>query len=101
MSKTQIIYVCSNCGHRAGTWQGKCQECGQWNTLQEQKVAGGSKRIVGAVAAPTFLSNVEDGKVESFKTGIGEFDDVLGGGIIPGSLVLLGGDPGIGKSTLA
>ena len=101
MSKSQIIFVCSNCGHRAGTWQGKCQECGQWNTLAQVKSEKLKVKSLTALGAPVRLSSLDLDQHPWIQTGIGEFDDVLGGGIIPGSLVLLGGDPGIGKSTLA
>lgn len=100
MSQTTTIFVCSNCQNRTPRWQGKCQSCGQWNTLEEQKVIssafGGSKS-----SAPVDLGQVDVEQKQKIKSGINEFDEVVGGGIVPGSLVLLGGDPGIGKSTLA
>jgi DNA repair protein RadA/Sms len=105
MVKTSIVFVCSNCGHRMPRWQGKCPNCGQWNTLEEQKVVStGKSKALGVssgAASPVPLQDVEISQNERFSTGIGEFDEVVGGGIVPGSLVLLGGDPGIGKSTLA
>lgn len=100
MPKTQTIFVCSNCQYQASKWQGKCPECGQWNSFEERKQTGNKGRI-GTASAPVSLSEVETGIYGRFQTKIGEFDEVIGGGIVPGSLVLLGGDPGIGKSTLA
>lgn len=102
MPKTSTIFACSHCGHRSARWQGKCPGCGQWNTLEEQRVAvsRGSLGMAGA-SAPVALQDVEVEQRQRVITGISEFDDVAGGGIVPGSLVLLGGDPGIGKSTLA
>ncbi len=103
MAKNQTIFVCSNCGAKTSRWQGKCPNCGEWNTLEEQKiVSGGSKGAAPARAgSPVSLASIEAKAADRVRTGIGEFDDVVGGGIVPGSLILLGGDPGIGKSTLA
>lgn len=103
MAKSSTIFVCANCGFRTSRWQGKCPNCGEWNTLEEQRVvSGGPKGGVAAVAAePVKLESVQAHAHERLQTGISEFDDVTGGGIVPGSLLLLGGDPGIGKSTLA
>jgi DNA repair protein RadA/Sms len=103
MAKTSTMFVCANCGFKTSRWQGKCTNCGEWNTLEEQRVISGGKRGISAAiaAAPVSLGTVEARAHDRFKTGIGEFDDVVGGGIVPGSLILLGGDPGIGKSTLA
>jgi DNA repair protein RadA/Sms len=102
------IWVCAACGHVEAKWHGQCPGCGEWNTLAEEaaptKVAGGGARGVArsraAAARVVALRDVEVPRVERLKTGIGEFDRVLGGGLVPGSLVLLGGSPGIGKSTL-
>ncbi len=102
MPKTQTIFVCSNCGNKVSRWQGRCTNCGQWNTFLEQVVVSGKKGALGAkAAAPVSLGSITTDVARRFGTGIGEFDEVVGGGIVPGSLVLLGGDPGIGKSTLA
>lgn len=104
MSGFKKQFVCDNCGKSTPRWQGKCPGCGEWNTLQEQlvpeKSAKSTSRIAGSVK-PKKLSSVEGKDQPRFSTGIGEFDLVLGGGFVPGSLILLGGDPGIGKSTLA
>jgi DNA repair protein RadA/Sms len=101
-------YVCQQCGHEAHAWSGQCAGCGEWNTLVEQAPApkaaagrpgrGGAKR--GGGRKPVALREVETPRVARLRTRIAEFDRVLGGGFVPGSLVLLGGSPGIGKSTL-
>lgn len=100
MPKSSIIFVCSNCDSKTQRWQGKCPNCGEWNTLEESKVASTKSGLVKSGKSVS-LSSLEVGFKTKIKTGIGEFDEVLGGGIVPGSLILLGGDPGIGKSTLA
>src|SRR2546430_9412978 len=104
MKKTETIFACQNCGHQSRKWLGKCPECGEWNSLvedraQEKKSAsrsGFKLREVKAVAY-TEIESQDEVRVSS---GVTEFDRVLGGGIVPGTLVLIGGDPGIGKSTL-
>jgi DNA repair protein RadA/Sms len=102
MSKTSIIFVCSNCQHKMPRWQGKCPNCGQWNTLEQQVQMSSAKGgLMPKPAQAVDLASVDVEQRPRIKTGIGEFDQVVGGGIVPGSLVLLGGDPGIGKSTLA
>jgi len=102
---SETIFVCQSCGHQSGKWLGKCPECGEWNSLVEERArqtrkAGGRNgfrlRDVTAVAYRDIESQ-DDARVSS---GVTEFDRVLGGGIVPGTLVLIGGDPGIGKSTL-
>lgn len=104
----QTSYFCQACGHEALRWAGQCAGCGEWNTLVEaprpdapaSKQRGG-KRAAGAMAAkPVALRDVSAPAVERLLTGIDELDRVLGGGLVPGSIVLLGGSPGIGKSTL-
>lgn len=102
MVKSQTIFICANCGNRTSRWQGKCLNCGQWNTLEERREVSSKKQgVARAASEPVNLKGVVVSERERFKTGIGEFDEVIGGGIVPGSLILLGGDPGIGKSTLA
>lgn len=102
MAKSSTVFVCSNCNFRSPRWQGKCPECGQWNTLEEKREAFRAKNGPAySAASPVDLSAVDLSFAGRIKSGIGEFDEVLGGGLVPGSLVLLGGDPGIGKSTLA
>ena len=100
MAKSPVIFICSNCQYKTPRWQGKCPGCGQWNTLEEHKAV--SSKLSAGKASPTVdLGSVDAAQRPRIKTGINEFDEVVGGGIVPGSLVLLGGDPGIGKSTLA
>lgn len=103
----QTIFVCSNCGEEYLKWQGKCDNCGQWNTLKEFSIpkshAQFSKDKTASFASfsePLELSKVTIKNFHRRLTKIGEFDRVLGGGIVPGTVILLGGDPGIGKSTL-
>ncbi|HEX3142332.1 MAG TPA: AAA family ATPase, partial [Pyrinomonadaceae bacterium] len=99
------VFLCQNCGYESRKWLGKCPECGEWNSLVEERVVKTKKgagrdgfrlREVKAVAYEEIESQ-DDTRISS---GVTEFDRVLGGGIVPGTLVLLGGDPGIGKSTL-
>jgi DNA repair protein RadA/Sms len=104
MAKARIVYSCQNCGHQSPKWLGKCPDCNQWNTLVEEKferaphprdeIHLGVKEEPASIAE---ISTAEEGRVLS---GIGEFDRVLGGGLVAGSVTLIGGDPGIGKSTL-
>jgi len=106
MAKTNTKFICNNCGAEFLRWQGKCSNCNEWETLEEIKIssqAKGSKLKVqsgGVASQPLSLDKVDSKNFERIKTNISEFDRVLGGGIVLGSLVLLGGDPGIGKSTL-
>jgi DNA repair protein RadA/Sms len=105
MKKAETIFICQRCGHNSGKWLGKCPECGEWNSLVEERAQpvrkGGARngfklRDVAAIAFPEIESQ-DDVRISS---GVTEFDRVLGGGIVPGTLVLIAGDPGIGKSTL-
>jgi DNA repair protein RadA/Sms len=114
MPRPATIHICSACGHETGRWAGRCPGCGEWNTLVEEARpaaragargpggGGGGRRAGSAAGAvePIALGDVQAAEHERLRTGIGELDTVLGGGIVPGSLVLLGGAPGIGKSTL-
>ena len=97
------IFFCQNCGHEESKWLGQCPVCRQWNTFVEEKVTvaktGGQTKSLKEAEVGA-LSSVQTDREERVCTGIGELDRVLGGGIVPGSLVLVGGDPGIGKSTL-
>ncbi len=105
MAQTKTIYTCQNCGAQSPKWMGKCTSCGEWNTLVEEVVS--KKTTTSKLSAqisgnqPLTLENVRAIKNQRISVGIDEFNRVLGGGIVPGSLILLGGDPGIGKSTLA
>lgn len=100
MKKNKTLYRCQNCGCESLKWLGKCPECGEWDSFAEeaQKKAADVMKI--SSVSVSLLEDVEDNDEERLLTGIGEFDRVLGGGIVQGSLVLIGGDPGIGKSTL-
>jgi DNA repair protein RadA/Sms len=108
--KSTAVYRCQACGFQAGKWYGRCPDCGAFNTVVEERPAsarpggagfGGRIRAGGGpVTAPVRLAEVAPGGADRVKTGIAELDRVLGGGVVAGSLVLIGGDPGIGKSTL-
>src|SRR6185295_1561720 len=102
--KTKTIYVCQNCGAQAPRWLGKCPSCESWNSYveesnvtmtRESRVSGGSST---AVDKPVLLKEIIGDEENRLATGINEFDRVMGGGIVPGSVTLIGGDPGIGKS---
>ncbi|MBI2093322.1 MAG: DNA repair protein RadA [Candidatus Omnitrophica bacterium] len=99
--KTKALYVCQQCGAQSVKWLGRCPSCGEWNTLVEEMVETAPRREFSLeAAAPTLLEQVSLDDTQRLRTGWGEFDRVLGGGIVPGSVVLVGGEPGIGKSTL-
>src|SRR5215510_12027614 len=104
MAKAKSIYACTECGGQALKWQGQCPHCQAWNTLVEaiaEPAATGNRFGLAAEAGRLQrLSEVEAREESRIQTGIEEFDRVLGGGLVPGGVVLLGGDPGIGKSTL-
>ena len=102
-AKIKTVYVCQSCGTQSPRWMGKCPDCGAWNTMVEEQVEkskdiGSAKRQGGS--EPLLLNEIQARDEDRFVTKIGELDRVLGGGIVPGSVVLIGGDPGIGKSTL-
>jgi DNA repair protein RadA/Sms len=110
--KSVTVFSCQECGAQSSKWLGRCAECGAWNSLVEERpvpaIAGagaaaasaGSRYSLAATAGPRLYEEVDTVVSERLSTGIGEFDRVLGGGLVPGSLVLIGGEPGIGKSTL-
>lgn len=107
--KVKKLFICSNCAATTPTWNGKCQSCGEWNTIQEEIIAKENTRESrkknwqskgGKSPQPVALPDVKTGKMVRITTPDREFNRVLGGGIVPGSLVLIGGQPGIGKSTL-
>ena len=106
--KQKTVFVCQDCGAQASKWLGRCQECGAWNSMVEERPmpdppgSGTAERrySLAAAAGPQLYADIDTVVAERISTGIGEFDRVLGGGVVPGSLVLIGGEPGIGKSTL-
>ena len=107
MARLRTAFVCQQCGYQSPKWKGRCSDCGQWNSLVEEldESSSSSSRtasrwISSSTSAPIALTDVTATLEDRFTSGIGEFDRVLGGGIVPGSVVLIGGDPGIGKSTL-
>lgn len=104
MAKTKTVFFCRECGYQSSTWLGKCPECGQWNTFQEEVISKASSKPVGKPqtekSEPKLIRDVTYSENTRIPTHCEEFDRVLGGGIVPGSLILIGGEPGIGKSTL-
>lgn len=103
MAKVKSVYVCSECGYESVKWFGKCPGCGEWNTMEEQTPVVSAKGVTRSKTTikPVQRLNEIDSDIEKrLSTGIKEFDRVLGGGIVEGSLILLSGDPGIGKSTI-
>ncbi len=109
--KTKTVFACQECGAQSPKWLGRCAECGAWNSLVEERqlpptatagaAAGGAPRYsLAATSGPQLYAEIDTVVAERISTGVSEFDRVLGGGVVPGSLVLIGGEPGIGKSTL-
>ena len=104
MARATTLFACTECGHQAARWHGRCPGCGGWNSMVEEKTPSHERRAAGSgrsgAASPRVLRDVEAPAVQRLNTGMPELDRVLGGGLVPGSLVLIGGSPGIGKSTL-
>jgi DNA repair protein RadA/Sms len=104
MAKIKIIYSCQSCGYQSPKWMGKCPDCNQWNTFAEEKYEKAARPrgqlSLGTREAPAPIHEIDTSEAGRVLSGIGEFDRVLGGGLVPGSVILIGGDPGIGKSTL-
>ena len=105
MAKQKTVYCCTECGNETPNWAGKCPACGAWNTLTEVKLEARAGKLPAAsrgfpAQQPRKISELDTGEELRFSTGISEFDRVLGGGAVEGSLILVGGAPGIGKSTL-
>ena len=105
MAKVKRAFFCTSCGNETSKWMGKCPACGEWNTISEHIVARESTSIAARVAAvptsePRKVQDIKEGTTRRIDTGNRELNRVLGGGIVPGSLILVGGEPGIGKSTL-
>jgi len=117
MAKPKAVYICEECGHEHPKWQGRCGDCGDWNTLREEIREGGNSSSTSSPSeetdaaeagyasadggTPVRMEEVEEDETDRTTTRISELDRVLGGGLVPGGVVLLGGDPGIGKSTLS
>lgn len=100
MPKTVVSFICNQCGATHLKWAGRCDECGAWNSLEETASATKTKTAAKQLLVPETLSAISATSVKRLPTGSSEFDRAVGGGIVPGSVVLLGGEPGIGKSTL-
>jgi DNA repair protein RadA/Sms len=100
MPRATTVFVCSSCGAEAAKWMGQCPGCGEWNTLAEERRGAAKAAPRRSASKPLRLAEVEAPRYARLQTGIGELDRILGGGLVPGSLVLIGGSPGIGKSTL-
>lgn len=106
MAKAKSVFFCQNCGAESSKWMGRCTQCGEWNTLVEEIIKETkhsrtpSRGVGNQTTKPTALPDIEISSIARVSTTFGEIDRVLGGGIVPGALMLLGGDPGIGKSTL-
>lgn len=100
--KSRTLFICQQCGHQSIKWLGRCPSCEAWNTLVEELVepAAASRGLPADAVAPTLLADVALDDAVRLRTGLGELDRVLGGGLVPGSVTLVGGEPGIGKSTL-
>lgn len=105
MAKTKTVYLCQSCGADSAKWLGRCPSCGEWNTFVEQRISKGPIRSSSqenrTLTAPQSMEDVRSEQVARIDLRNGEFNRVLGGGVVPGSMILIGGEPGIGKSTLA
>ena len=104
MAKSKTVFVCQNCGAKESKWTGRCTICGEWNSFVEEIEASSKGRGSAVIGAPTTkalrLSEIKVNADARMDTGDDELNRVLGGGMVPGSMILLGGEPGIGKSTL-
>ena len=112
-TKIKTVWYCTSCGNESAKWMGRCPACGEWNTMVEEpkapKAASGASSaasrarayIDASDAKPTRLREIDLSRDNRFSVGIGELDRVLGGGMVEGSMILIGGEPGIGKSTLS
>ena len=106
MAKTKTVFICQNCGSESPKWIGRCPSCKEWNTYHEEIIAASASRNTSYLSGlekrkPELLDSISSDEHNRQKTGIPEIDRILGGGIVPGSLILLGGEPGVGKSTIA
>lgn len=111
MAKLKTIYVCQNCGGHSPKWQGQCPHCHQWNTLQEEVIevktqkdpvssTVAARQALAVTSSLQYLNAVQTAVIPRIPSGMAELDRVLGGGFVQGGVILIGGDPGIGKSTL-
>ena len=104
MAKKKTKYICQECGAESAKWLGKCPACGNWNTLVEEEISTAETKnpraLTTAFETPRRIAEVDMEELPRFMTGSGELDRVLGGGLIPGSIILIAGDPGVGKSSL-
>ncbi|MGM0465315.1 MAG: ATPase domain-containing protein, partial [Acidobacteriota bacterium] len=100
MKKSKSTFVCQNCGFHSPKWVGKCPNCGEWSTMIEEIEESKTEKISFPPSAPMLYEEVKQARKQRLKIGIDELNQVLGGGVVLGSLVLIGGEPGIGKSTL-
>jgi DNA repair protein RadA/Sms len=100
MSKPRTVFVCQSCGFQSARWLGRCPDCQEWNSLVEERQSTGAAPGREPTTRPEPITEVQAATARRWTSGIGELDRVLGGGVVPGSVVLIGGDPGIGKSTL-
>src|SRR5208283_728092 len=101
MTKIKTIFQCQSCGYASPKWLGKCPDCGAWNSFSEERQVPKSLKSFADVAfVPIPLSSVTGGSEKRVPVGIAELDRVLGGGLVEGAVILIGGDPGIGKSTI-
>jgi DNA repair protein RadA/Sms len=106
MAKSRSVFICQNCGAESAKWIGRCPSCREWNTYHEEIITPASTRetsfrIDQERKKPELLDNIKSDEQSRQKTGLSELDRILGGGMVSGSLILLGGEPGVGKSTLA
>lgn len=107
-TKSKTVYICSNCGYETAKWAGKCPDCGEWNTMEEtvrapataSKFSAAARPASALLTRPLTIQEIDSDDEERYHTGLSELDRVLGGGLVKGSLVLISGDPGIGKSTI-
>ena len=104
MAKIKTVFTCQECGYQTAKWLGKCPDCNQWNSFSEEEsikpTKAAPKSISGRESRPKTINEIEHDNVHRYYTKIGEFDRVMGSGVTLGSLTLIGGEPGIGKSTL-
>src|ERR1043166_4104151 len=102
--RAKTSFLCQVCGYQSPGWLGRCPDCGRWNSMKEERLAPAGKGRPAASgelsAKATPIADIETVGENRLATGIGELDRVLGGGVVPGSVMLIGGDPGIGKTTL-